>query len=157
MANSDNCRLIYEFFLLKRIYDRVVLNVRLEDDTIEEHIECHCWGFETHTGHMKNRKKNYYNQEFFAIFRRDKHGKLLGYCEQSIAMCWSPEYVRIWPKNTFPKPYLTDKKKMDRWVDCSDYFIVRVNSNKSPVHIELAELTPKTLKFDFRNKRFITK
>lgn len=106
---------------------------------------------------MKTRKSNYYNQKFYAIFRRDENDKLLGFIEHSFTMGWDDKLVRVWPEKRFDPGFFGNKAKVDKWMGCSDYIIVRVNSKKCPVHIKLMDTAKNMGKFEFRNKPFAVK
>lgn len=104
-----------------------------------------------------DKRHNYYNQRFYAIFRRDESGKLLGYTEHSFWMGWDENSVRIWPESAFTRGFFGDKASVDKWMNRSDYLLVRVNSKRCPVNIEFDEITKDMSKFQFRNKKFTIK
>lgn len=112
---------------------------------------------------MKKSHSNYYNQPFYAVFRRDKDGNLEGYVEHSFAMGWSKTHVRIFPRENLHNEYVNYlNEHVGEFCgrhNGNDYeiFFVRVRSKKSPVDIILDPITNKMTKYDFRNKQFTIK
>lgn len=113
---------------------------------------------------MKNRN-SYYNQPLYAIFKRDKEGRLLGYVENSFCMSWDLERVRVWPSNDSGYDLVSkgDMRRILPWMDRKTkknkegIFVVRLRSAKCPVDVKFDNIpidSKDYRKYNFRNKVF---
>lgn len=116
----------------------------------------------------------------YALFGKDKNGKLYGYVENSFSMGLSESEVRRWPvlafdsvlheelspyqikkQEKYQKDLLTmlerDKLRMSKTYPDLEFFIVRLNSKNCPVIIHWKDYKTVKGKYQIRNIRWSKK
>lgn len=117
------------------------------------------------------------NLKAYALFARDKNGKIYGYVEHSFSMGLSDKEFRRWPVIAYGMKYRQDlkpfeikklreyqddivkmlekdAKKMKVSYPHLEFFISRLNSAKCPVIIDWKSYKTASGKYNLRNLRF---